>query len=438
MKNRLRLRRSSSSPRPRGPVGGISVCLITKNEAARLPRCLASVTAIAHEIIVVDTGSTDDTVGVASQFGARVLRTTWTDDFSAARNVALEAATGEWILSIDADEWLSPSGHRALVEAIGDKDVCAYKLALVNHLDGGREDRECITRLFRRDARVRFKGRIHEQVTEALVPLVKSGARWDELRSVVIEHDGYLRAVMNEKQKSERNQRLLSRAVEEHPSDPYLRYKLARELTGPVAHANLEHALSILLDRSIDELRSQPWAEQALINGALMLSSTDRPFLVDRVVSACRHAFGDHPALHLACARTYLNLGRARDALVEATSAATVRADAPDFDRAQLDLELSIAAADAERVLGAYGAAHQRLVDARRRQPQSGPLVHAMIELAIATHDYKGALRLAVSRLREHPSDIRALSLSATVAEKVGDHEAARRWRQSAPVSVHP
>ncbi len=439
MKNRIRIGRSSSSPRPRGPVGKISVCLITKNEAARLPRCLASVAAVAHEIIVVDTGSTDDTIAVASQFGAHVLRATWNDDFSAARNVALDAAACEWILSIDADEWLSPSGHRALFQAIAAPDVCAYKVSLVNHLDGGREDRELLTRLFRRDPRVRFKGRIHEQVTEALVPLVRGGDRWPELRSVVIEHDGYLRAVINEKQKSERNQRLLSIAVEEEPSDPYLRYKLARELTGPVAHANLEHALAILLDRSIEELRSQPWSEQALINGALMLSSTDRPFLVDRVVSACRQAFGDHPALHLACARAYLHLGRARDALGEATSPASVRADAPDFDRAQLDLELSITAADAERVLGAYAAAHQRLVDARRKQPQSGPLVHAMIELAIATRDYKGALRLAVSRLREHPSDIKALSLSATVAEKVGDLEAAQRWRRSTtPVSVHP
>ena len=427
-----------SGRRPRGPAGVISACLITKNEAARLPRCLASVAAVAGEIIVVDTGSTDDTIAVASQFGARVLRATWTDDFAAARNVALEAATCEWILSIDADEWLSPSGHRSLFEAVGAPDVCAYKVSLINHLDGGREDRELITRLFRRDPRVRFRGRIHEQVTDALVPLIEEGARWPELRAVVLEHDGYLRAVVNEKHKNERNQRLLALAVEEAPTDPYLRYKLARELDGAAAHAHLERALAVLLERSHLELRRQPWAEQALINGALMLSLTERPFLVDRVVSACRAAFGDHPGLHLACARAYLNLGRPRDALDEAVAPSNLRADAPDFDGAQLDLELSIAAANAERVLGAYSAAHQRLADARRKQPQSGPLIHAMIELAIATRDYKGALRLAVGRLREHPSDAKALALSATVAEKVGDLEAAQRWRRGAPSTVHP
>src|ERR1039458_3578707 len=81
----------------------LSLAMIAKNEA----RCLRSVRAIADEIIVTDTGSTDDTVKSSSENGAHVSHFAWTNDFAAARNFALAQATGDWILVLDADEWAS-------------------------------------------------------------------------------------------------------------------------------------------------------------------------------------------------------------------------------------------------------------------------------------------------------------------------------------------
>ena len=87
----------------------ISACYIVRNEAAKLERSLASLEGAVDEIIVVDTGSSDDTVKIAEAHGAQVFHFPWQDDFSAARNVSLSKATGDWILVVDADEYF-PEG----------------------------------------------------------------------------------------------------------------------------------------------------------------------------------------------------------------------------------------------------------------------------------------------------------------------------------------
>ena len=80
----------------------LGVVMIDKNESERLGPCLESVRAIADEIAIGDTGSTDDTKVIALQFGARVIDVPWKDDFAAARNAVLHAATSDWLLHVDA------------------------------------------------------------------------------------------------------------------------------------------------------------------------------------------------------------------------------------------------------------------------------------------------------------------------------------------------
>ena len=93
---------------------GISAALIARNEAGVIGACLDSLSGHVDEIVVVDTGSTDATPDIVAGRGGRVLHFPWADDFSLARNRALEAASGDWILYIDADERLSvPDGRVA-------------------------------------------------------------------------------------------------------------------------------------------------------------------------------------------------------------------------------------------------------------------------------------------------------------------------------------
>ena len=97
----------------------LSVCMIVRDEERNLPRCLKSVKSIADEIIVVDTGSQDNTVLVAKELGADVYYFEWCDDFAAARNESLKHATGDWIFQIDADEELLPDSVSVLRKAPG-------------------------------------------------------------------------------------------------------------------------------------------------------------------------------------------------------------------------------------------------------------------------------------------------------------------------------
>ena len=112
----------------------LSLCLIVKNEEQNLPRCLDSVRGLAGEVIVIDTGSTDRTPGIAANYGAEVISFDFTIvDFAAARNRALERASGRWILMLDADETLVPSGVPILEELIAFDENAGYFLRRHNH-----------------------------------------------------------------------------------------------------------------------------------------------------------------------------------------------------------------------------------------------------------------------------------------------------------------
>jgi len=168
----------------------LSLSMIVKDEEAHLGHCLDSVRGLVDEIVVVDTGSTDGTVALARARGAAVHPFPWTGDFSAARNASLARATGDWVLSLDADEAVDPRDHAALRAACGGAD--AYRVLIRSYLPdaaytmmdtqarpnpGGYAEGAAwpacadtrAVRLFRRLPDVAFRGRIHESV-EASFP----------------------------------------------------------------------------------------------------------------------------------------------------------------------------------------------------------------------------------------------------------------------------
>src|SRR5215831_17935615 len=113
----------------------VSFCMIVRNGAATLPACLRSVAALCDEMIVVDTGSDDDSPGIARSFGARVVHTRWPDDFSAARNVYLEHARCPWVLSLDADEVLAHVDKDDFHRALEAHPATAFLLRIRNYFD---------------------------------------------------------------------------------------------------------------------------------------------------------------------------------------------------------------------------------------------------------------------------------------------------------------
>ena len=113
----------------------LSVCMIVKNEERFLGQCLASVKDIAHELIVIDTGSTDRTVEIALEHGAQVGHFEWCNDFAAARNASIAPATGDWIVFLDADEELSPTEKQNHPVLLDSDNVALIRLPLINALN---------------------------------------------------------------------------------------------------------------------------------------------------------------------------------------------------------------------------------------------------------------------------------------------------------------
>src|SRR5436190_185176 len=213
------------------PASGLtlSLCMIVKDEEEMLPRCLAAVKPAVDEMIVVDTGSSDRTVEIAESFGARVIHHEWNGSFSDARNVSLEAATGDWIIYLDADEVLvedDAAGLRALTGRIWRE---AFSLIETNYT-GDIEDGTAMThnamRVFRNRPEYRFKGRLHEQMAYALPAYLSERIEYTQLR---IEHYGYLGVVRDSKDKSRRNLELLEQQVAEGMESAFQSFNLGSE-----------------------------------------------------------------------------------------------------------------------------------------------------------------------------------------------------------------
>ena len=102
----------------------ISGCCMVKNEEKNLPRTLDSIKSVVDELIIIDTGSTDGTIDIAKSYGAKIIETTWNDDFSTPRNMAIDAANGDWIIFLDADEFFVNSKKvRNAIEKFSGKDA---------------------------------------------------------------------------------------------------------------------------------------------------------------------------------------------------------------------------------------------------------------------------------------------------------------------------
>jgi tetratricopeptide (TPR) repeat protein len=195
--------------------------MIVRDEAESLPRCLASVSGVVDEIVVVDTGSTDSSAEICRAHGAKVLTHPWGGDFAEARNRGLIHATGRWILSLDGDEELPDATRDELRQTVREASaqglqVVLRNLAPADELLAWQDDH--YTRLFRNAPSHRYEGAIHEQVSTSIL---REGGRIDRTGLVVLHH-GYERTTaQGSVERSHRNLAMLERAVREHPDDAY-------------------------------------------------------------------------------------------------------------------------------------------------------------------------------------------------------------------------
>lgn len=199
----------------------LSQCMIVKNEEKNIEKALSWGNDIVYEKIVVDTGSTDRTVELAEAMGAKVYHFQWIDDFSAAKNFAIGKATGDWIAFLDADEYFPPKDAANLMPLLTKLDKTPYYVMMTSWMQIGPDEKIFAggvqTRIFKRLPGLKYQSRIHEELTLNGENIVNYTV--DASEELAIFHTGYDPNTSQDRQKGERNARLILMDLEEHPGN---------------------------------------------------------------------------------------------------------------------------------------------------------------------------------------------------------------------------
>ncbi len=276
----------------------VSLCLIARDEEASIGMTIKSVLALVDEVIVVDTGSKDNTRIIAEGYGARVLDVAWEDDFSLARNAALNEALCDWVLILDADEFLQPVRPVEFQRLLNDPKAAGYRLRMASPVEQETNRNATMIRLFRNNPDVRYRYPIFEQISESL----NWWAQQEDLQikdtNLTVVHEGG--RPEHQARKRERNQRILRKAMAEYPQEPYFPYKMGcagiQTLDDEVLPtAGLKTALGLLHsawsrmdERDLQYNQKQVWLPDLGVksaSGLLMLERVDEArHLIGRMV----------------------------------------------------------------------------------------------------------------------------------------------------------
>lgn len=299
----------------------LSLCVIAKDEAHNLPRCLASVEGVVDEIVVTDTGSTDDTARIAEDAGAVVHRFPWCDDFAAAYNACFERARGAWIFMLDADEALSDGCTDEVARLVRDDTAIGH---FVLRRDYYGEDARADThtemlqlRLFRNHPGARYVGRIHQQFRTPLEELGAPDGRTVKGSGVRIDHYGYMGDLTT--QKLERSIRLLEMELAERPGRFYYVVELARckiKAGDTSGVEDLAHAASMLVSGEEAPDARAP-AQALLFEQILALDCLPEgfPMTWERAAELGRSLFPDTVPIEWHIARRRFAQGRHEEAV---------------------------------------------------------------------------------------------------------------------------
>lgn len=246
----------------------ISLCMIVRDEATLLPDFLQAIKGLCDELCVADTGSTDQTISLLEQAGAKIIHFPWCNDFAAARNASLSLASGDWIIYLDPDETPSPALIAEIRKLEQDTRAGAASILMRNQYSDGKVKEQRLIRVFRRRPEIRFEHAIHEDASRTIGEMLR--AEHLEIRHLAgpVEHIGYQSHWMQARNKRQRDQKILENCLGQNPDDLYSAYKLL-ELANywqdhALANAACEHLLAALARSPIEVLSEQRWGADLL------------------------------------------------------------------------------------------------------------------------------------------------------------------------------
>ncbi|RYG33822.1 tetratricopeptide repeat protein [bacterium] len=370
----------------RAALANISLCMIVKDEERVLGDCLKSAADAFAQMIVVDTGSTDRTQEIARAAGAEVYESLWQDSFSAARNVSLRKATGDWLFWLDADDTLPLASAAAIVEAAlsAPPEVVGFVVPVqfVGDPEGGtRVDH---VKLFRNLPGVEFEGRIHEQVLPSLRAL---GGQLRRLDAVVL-HSGYDTSQEGQARKKVRDWRLLDLELKERPLHPFVHFNV-----GMTAHYTGDHKRATThLRRCIELARpEESHVRKAFSLLGISMRELGQPEEALATFQEGLGRVGEDPELRFQGAMVLSRLGRFAEAKDWYERVQEDPSYFTSIDRGIFGYKLHHNLASVYASLGRYGDARDQYRRAIEAAPRYRESALELFELAISHGDLKTA-----------------------------------------------
>ena len=303
----------------------LSLSMIVRDEAERLERCLASVAGFVDEMVLIDTGSSDDTIAIAERCGAVVHQLPWPGDFAPARNAALQHVRGDWVLVLDADEVLCDEAKAPLRQLMADPELLLINLLRLE-LGAAQAPYSNVSRLFRRHPAIEWSRRYHSMVDDSVAALLQREPHWRiaDCGVPALLHDGYRPELLASGNKAERLRQAMEAELAERPGDPYASAKLgALEISSGQRErglALLQQGLAACPDGA------HPERYELLLHLALAVSETDAAAAIAHYRSAL--ALPLPPRLTLAARLNLAGLLLEQGAADEAAQLASEAADA--------------------------------------------------------------------------------------------------------------
>jgi len=214
--------RPTAAERPR-----LSLSMIVRDEAERIEAALASVAGFVDEMVVLDTGSSDDTVAIAERCGAVVASMPWPGDFAPARNRALELVRGDWVLVLDADERLRPEARGPLLDLMARPELLV--ITLLRQEEGALQSPySSVSRLFRRHPALRWSRPYHAMVDDSVMDLLQREPHWRiaQCPEAALLHTGYRPELLADGRKARLLRQAMEAELRERPGNPYACAKL--------------------------------------------------------------------------------------------------------------------------------------------------------------------------------------------------------------------
>lgn len=288
----------------------LSLCMIARDNMATIGAALESIRPWVDEMVVIDTGSVDETIGICRRLGARVGHFPWRDDFAAARNASLAMARGRWIFWMDSDDIIPPECGRRLRElAVGETDpgILGYVIG-VHCPAGGPDGHQDITavdhvKLIRNRRDLVFEGRIHEQILPA-IRRAGGAVAWTDL---FVVHAGADHSPGGRQRKFERDYRILYRELAEDPKHPFVLFNLGMTHADEGNYAKAIHYLERSIVESPADLSLRRKTYALLASAYAALGQADQAW---RVCQDGRRQFPEDAELLFRAAMLHHDAGR--------------------------------------------------------------------------------------------------------------------------------